>query len=274
MKKFALICLTIFYFFAFSFFIFLYTFPYNSLTFYLNSVLKEKTSGKIEIKSVSYHFPVNFNINIKIHLNQRYLNIDDNFLITLSPGLFKITTLFIDVYHRDKKIIYANTVFNRIIKKPVIQKIDIYINDFDIYSISIYNNISLKGKINGLIKINKNNLNYMTKTSIKGLKILVNAYGFKRLIPINIDDIETNVFKTKVHIKGFKITSPYFKIDGRGSIFLKKNIMDSIISIKGKINLNLTNIKKDLISFPFNNKSSMKYSVFGSIGSIKYKIYN
>lgn len=273
MKKFALIFLLIFYFFAFTLFIFLYTFPYNSLTIYLNSILKEKTSGQIKIQSISYHFPISLNINTKIDGDQRYLNIDNNFLIILSPKLSKITTLFIDVYHGDKKIINANTVFKHIIKKPVIQKAEIHINGFNINPVSIYNNIFLKGEINGLIDLNKNNSSYLTKAHIKGLELLIDAYGLKKQIPIAIDDIEANLLNTKVNIKSFKITSPYFKIHGKGSIFIKKKIMDSMISINGKIDLSLTNIKKDLISFAFNNKSSIKYSIYGSIGSIKYKVY-
>lgn len=72
--------------------------------------------------------------------------------------------------------------------------------------------------------------------------MLVDAYGLKREIPITVDRIDGDIKSTKINISKLKLTSPYFILDGRGNIYLKKNIMDSIISLTGSINLNLKKI--------------------------------
>ncbi|GAB6888201.1 hypothetical protein JCM13304A_17000 [Desulfothermus okinawensis JCM 13304] len=244
------------------------------MTTYINYFLQGYTSGHIKVKSIKYKFPLRFNIYTDIDNSIKYINTEKNIYVSINPDLLKIGAFNIYLYAPNDKIIKSRIFLDNLFHKPVMKDIYVDLYGLKIASIPIYNsNIFIKGKIQGLIKLKKGKQNtYTLQGNLKGIRVLVDAYGLKREIPITVDRIDGDIKSTKINISKLKLTSPYFILDGRGNIYLKKNIMDSIISLTGSINLNLKNIKKDLISFPFNNKSRVKYSIHGTLGSLKYKI--
>lgn len=275
MKRFLVGLAIVLYFLAFTVFCFLYTFPYQNLTYYLNYLIQTKISDKLEIKSIKYHVPISFNIELGADNVQKYISNTENIYLKITPSLFKLGSFTACLYLNKNKIMDFHIAFKNILKKPNVQYIFANLQKFKLNSLPLYDkNVVLKGSPYGTIELKEKSWNlYQIKSKIQGLSLALPLYGIKKDILFSLEKLEGDLDKTKANIKVAKIDSPYFIIDGKGHIYFKKNILNSVISLSGNIDLNLQNIKKDLISFPFQNKSKLQYSLNGPISSIKYKVY-